>query len=48
MIFFLTPTSQFFLGIYYFDEPLTYWKSFFGLFLIWIAVSIYLNELRKE
>ena len=24
MIFFLTPTAQFFLGLYYFDEPLIF------------------------
>ena len=47
MILFLTPTSQFLLGITYFDEILTL-EKFFGFVIIWIAVSIYLNELRKE
>ena len=47
MILFLTPTSQFILGITYFDEILTL-EKFFGFVIIWIAVSIYLNELRKE
>ncbi len=47
MILFLTPTSQFLLGITYFDEILTF-EKFFGFVIIWIAVSIYLNELRKE
>ena len=47
MIFFLTPTAQFFLGIYYFNEPLTLDKLISFLF-IWVAVIIYLNELRKE
>ena len=47
MILFLTPTSQFLLGITYFDETLTF-EKFFGFVIIWIAVSIYLNELRKE
>ena len=47
MILFLTPTSQFLLGITYFDETLTL-EKFFGFVIIWIAVSIYLNELRKE
>ena len=47
MIFFLTPTAQFFLGLYYFGEPLILDKLIsFGF--IWIAVIIYLNELRKE
>ena len=47
MIFFLTPTSQFFLGLYYFNEPLILDKLISFIF-IWIAVIIYLNELRKE
>jgi len=47
MIFFLTPTSQFFLGLYYFSEPLILNKLIAFIF-IWIAVIIYLNELRKE
>jgi len=47
MIFFLTPTSQFFLGLYYFNEPLILDKLISFTF-IWIAVIIYLNELRKE
>ena len=47
MIFFLTPTAQFFLGLYYFNEPLILDKLISFIF-IWIAVLIYLNELRKE
>ena len=47
MIFFLTPTAQFFLGIYYFNEPLILDKLISFIF-IWVAVIIYLNELRKE
>ena len=47
MILFLTPTSQFLLGISYFDEILTL-EKFFGFVIIWVAVFIYLNELRKE
>tara|TARA_B100001057_G_scaffold469183_1_gene529235 strand:- start:185 stop:1057 length:873 start_codon:yes stop_codon:yes gene_type:complete len=47
MIFFLTPTAQFFLGIYFFKEPLVLDKLIAFVF-IWIAVIIYLNELRKE
>ena len=47
MIFFLTPTAQFFLGVYYFNEPLDLDKLISFIF-IWIAVVIYLNELRKE
>ena len=47
MIFFLTPTAQFFLGIYYFNETLDLHKLI-SFIIIWIAVIIYLNELRKE
>jgi chloramphenicol-sensitive protein RarD len=47
MIFFLTPTSQFFLGLFYFNESLILDKLISFIF-IWIAVIIYLNELRKE
>ena len=47
MIFFLTPTAQFFLGLYYFNEPLVFDKLISFIF-IWVAVIIYLNELRKE
>jgi len=47
MIFFLTPTAQFFLGVYIYNEPLILDKLISFIF-IWIAVIIYLNELRKE
>ena len=47
MIFFLAPTAQFFLGIFYFNEPLEVHK-FISFVFIWFAVIIYLNELRKE
>tara|TARA_Y200000002_G_scaffold336865_1_gene305296 strand:- start:489 stop:1361 length:873 start_codon:yes stop_codon:yes gene_type:complete len=47
MIFFLTPTAQFLLGLYYYNEPLNIDKLI-SFVLIWIAVIIYLNELRKE
>ena len=47
MIFFLTPTAQFFLGLFYFNEILILDELITFIF-IWIAVIIYLNELRKE
>ena len=47
MIFFLTPTAQFLLGLYYFNEPLIF-DELVAFIFIWIAVIIYLNELRKE
>ena len=42
MIFFLTPTAQFILGLMYFNEPLVFDKLV-GFVLIWISVIIYLN-----
>ena len=47
MIFFLTPTAQFILGLFYYNEPLVY-DEMISFILIWIAVIVYLNELRKE
>ena len=47
MIFFLTPTAQFFLSIFYLKQDLNTEKLISFIF-IWIAVLIYLNELRKE
>ena len=47
MILFLTPTSQFILGVFLFNEILTF-EKLLGFIIIWLAVSIYLNELRKE
>ena len=47
MIFFITPTAQFFLSIFYLDETLDIHKLV-SFFFIWSAVLIYLNELRKE
>ena len=47
MIFFLTPTSQFFLSIFYLDQSIDI-EKLISFIIIWIAVLIYLNELRKE
>jgi chloramphenicol-sensitive protein RarD len=47
MIFFATPTSQFLLGIFVYGEILDIHKLISFIF-VWIAVFIYLNELRKE
>ncbi len=47
MIFFMTPTAQFFLSIFYLNEDLNIHKLVSFLF-IWSAVVIYLNEVRKE
>ena len=47
MIFFLTPTAQFFLGLSYYNEPLIF-DELISFVFIWIAVIIYLNEVSKE
>ena len=47
MIFFATPTSQFLLGTLVYGESLDIHKLM-SFILVWIAVFIYLNELRKE
>ena len=47
MIFFATPTSQFLLGTLIYGERLDIHKLISFIF-VWIAVFIYLNELRKE
>jgi chloramphenicol-sensitive protein RarD len=47
MIFFVAPTSQFLLGTLVYGESLDTHKLI-SFFFVWIAVFIYLNELRKE
>mgnify|MGYP006183040767 FL=1 len=47
MIFFATPTAQFLLGTLVYGETLDFHKLVSFIF-VWIAVFIYLNELRKE
>ena len=47
MIFFITPTGQFLLGFFYYNEPFSTQK-FFSFFLIWIAVFIYLRDLYEH
>ena len=47
MIFFATPTSQFLLGTLVYGEALDVHKLM-SFILVWMAVFIYLNELRKE
>jgi len=47
MIFFVAPTSQFILGTFVYGETLDVHK-FICFIFVWIAVFIYLNELRKE
>ena len=47
MIFFATPTSQFLLGTLVYGETIDVHKLISFIF-VWIAVFIYLNEIRKE
>ena len=47
MIFYITPTFQFLLGFFYYNEPFSVEKSL-SFFLIWIAVFIYLKDLYEN
>ena len=47
MIFFITPTSQFLLGYFYYNEPFS-GDKFISFILIWIAVLIYLRDLYEN
>ena len=47
MTFFITPTGQFLLGFFYFNEPFSYQKMT-SFILIWIAVIIYLKDLYEN
>ena len=47
MVFFIAPTGQFLLGIFYFNEIFNIHKLI-GFILIWIAVIIYLKDLSQN
>jgi chloramphenicol-sensitive protein RarD len=47
MIFFLAPTGQFLLGIFYYGESLDIHKLI-SFVIIWIAVAIYLKDLTND
>tara|TARA_B110000259_G_scaffold187877_1_gene243794 strand:- start:2561 stop:3442 length:882 start_codon:yes stop_codon:yes gene_type:complete len=47
MIFYITPTFQFLLGFFYYNEDFSSEKSI-SFILIWIAVIIYLNDLYED
>ena len=47
MIFYITPTFQFLLGFFYYNEPFSFEKSI-SFILIWIAVIIYLKDLYEN
>ena len=46
MIFFITPTCQFLLGIFYYGEIFDI-NKLIGFIFIWIAVIIYLRDIYK-
>ena len=46
MIFYITPTFQFLLGYFYYDEVFSMAKLV-SFILIWIAVIIYLKDLYE-
>ena len=47
MIFYITPTFQFLLGFFYYNETFSLDKSL-SFILIWIAVIIYLKDLYEN
>ena len=47
MVFFIAPTGQFLLGIFYFNEIFNVHKLI-GFIFIWIAVIIYLKDLNQN
>ena len=47
MIFYITPTLQFILGYFYYNEPFSITK-FVSFIIIWIAVIIYLKDLYEK
>ena len=47
MIFFITPTCQFLLGVFYYNEYFDF-NKLIGFIIIWIAVAIYLHDLSRE
>jgi len=47
MIFFIAPTGQFLLGLFYYNEYFDL-NKLIGFIIIWIAVIIYLHDLSRE
>ena len=47
MIFFITPTGQFLLGFFYYNEEFSL-NKLISFIIIWIAVSIYLKDLYEN
>ena len=47
MLFFITPTFQFILGLFLYNEPFDTYRLI-GFILIWVAVIIYLFDLYEK
>tara|TARA_Y100000590_G_scaffold218337_1_gene247232 strand:- start:796 stop:1680 length:885 start_codon:yes stop_codon:yes gene_type:complete len=47
MVFFITPTCQFLIGVFYYNEYFDL-NKLIGFIIIWIAVAIYLHDLAKN
>jgi len=47
LIFFITPTGQFLLGFFYYNEPFSN-EKLISFIIIWIAVFIYLKDLYEK
>jgi len=47
MVFFITPTCQFLLGAFYYNEYFDL-NKLIGFIIIWVAVAIYLHDLSRE
>ena len=47
MIFYITPTLQFLLGFFYYDEVFSL-NKLVSFILIWIAVIVYLKDLHEN
>ncbi len=46
MIFYITPTLQFLLGFFYYDEVFSF-NKLVSFIIIWVAVFIYLRDLYE-
>ena len=47
LIFFITPTSQFLLGFFYYNETFST-EKLIAFILIWFAVFIYLKDIYEN
>ena len=47
MLFFITPTFQFILGLFLYNEPFNF-NQLIGFILIWVAVVIYIFDLYEK